>query len=76
MKKGKNMKIKATEFFEDEYLNVRKWKGEGEEYDYFGNYIFKRQYLDGKQKGIILDYNYYDSYKLKYEGKYKNGNIF
>ena len=48
-------------------------KGEAEEYDYFGNLIFKGQYLDDKQNGIKYSYNHYDSHKLKYEGKYKNG---
>ena len=64
----KNIKI-----FEGEYLNDRKWKGEGEEYDNFGHLIFKGKYSDDKQTtGNKYRYDIM-SKKLRYEGIYKNG---
>ena len=48
--KGIEMLLKKNiKIFEGEYLNDRKWKGEGEEYDNFGQLIFKGKYSDGKQ---------------------------
>ena len=74
--------------FEGEYLNGEK-NGKGKEYDYEGNIIFEGEYFNGKKwngKGYDINHNViyilkdgsglikeFDTYLLKYEGKYLDG---
>ena len=62
-----------TLIFEGEYLNGRR-NGKGKEYHYFrGRLEFEGEYLNGKRNGNGIEY-YWDC-KKKFEGEYKNGNM-
>ena len=55
--KGKEYNYNRELIFEGEYLNGKKWNGQGKEYDY-GKLKFEGEYLNGKkmekEKNIIM----------------------
>ena len=63
--KGKEYYYDGKLIFEGEYLNGKKWKGEG--YDKNNNIVYELK----EGKGFIKEY--YDNGKLEFEGEYLNG---
>ena len=60
--------------FEGEYLNGKRWKGKGKEYNKDGRLIFEGEYLNGKRwNGNEKEYDYHGD--IIFEGEYLNGKI-
>ena len=57
--------------YEGEYLNGKRWKGKGKEYNREGDLVFEGEYLNGEKNGIRKEYN--KNGNLIYEGEYLNG---
>ena len=71
--------LKYEKVFEGEYLNGKRWKGEGKEYyencDYEEILIFEGEYLNGKRwngKGIEFEENF-ENINIIFDGEYVNG---
>ena len=54
--KGNNIKEYHNDelIFEGEYLNGKKWNGNGKEYSFYGELIFEGEYLKGQRNGTYF----------------------
>ena len=70
--KGKEYNLNNGKLiFEGEYLNGKKWIGNGKEYYYNGELGFEGEYVNGKRNGKGKEYYY--SGKLIFDGEYLQG---
>ena len=59
-------------FFSGKYI-IYETKGEGKEYDKYGDLLFEGEYLNGKRNGKGREYDENFDGKLIFEGEYLNG---
>jgi len=55
---SKEYDVKGTLQFDGEYLNDKRWNGNGMEFDINGNLVFDGKYLNGNRwEGAIIEYD-------------------
>ena len=60
-----------TVIFEGEYLNDKRWNGEGKEFGNYNDLIFEGEYINGIKNGKVKEYDFYGG--LIFDGEYVNG---